>query len=727
MEVFFSLNFFNFLYLKNALLLLFFLSSLTYLFFYKKVSLRNIEEIFFYNLYTISFLIIASVFFNVFSPFNKKASLIFTVIILSGAMLSFFLQNGWQKIGDDLNYLLKKRFDFLKKLLILLLVYIFLVIFVNLSLFKTNTPYSWGFNVDLYTHTQFINQLQNEKYFDWCLKDNHFSCSLKDVILMYPRGSHSLIAYLDLILPASFINKTDYGFIIFSIFVLGIISYVILNRISLIFIIPFLLLPSFTIMLYRDHVNSAVFQIPLFLIYKLLLEKQKNEITNKLFYFKGGDIILFIFLTISGYLTYYFSLILALLPVFIFINIKLIYTLLRLKKHRLILGYLFLIFIVFSYLLIGKTQIINVIKGVILSAYNQHKVDTVGFNLFIDFRDFIGYKIFSYNYFDRFKENKLLQNITSFFWLIILFLYFKKLTQRKKFFFDFFLLFNFLFFLIIEVLTGGWSYLQIRYYSYLSVLLLVYFLLRIDFLTEKKFFRLLILIISFLTSVWYYRLYIDNQVYVRQRLVNSNSVDYMLPSFTFKEAGTEKNVLIMHNQDFNRIFVLFFPYQIKNIYSYDRWDGRLIEDEIVFKNKLNFENKNISQINLKKINYLVVPYNFSYPKKIFSVIIKSEANNYKLLKKNHDVDNLELNLKIPDFYMIGDLEKKLNENFFYSARLIDDKNSCFEIYMNGKAFKDFLASIEKSIRKVKIEYLINLKENNWLIEDKESLIYQCDI
>mgnify|MGYP001079086858 CR=1 FL=1 len=298
MEIFFSLNFFNFLYLKNAVLLLFFLSSLTYLFFSKNVSLKNIEKIFFYNLYTISFLIPASVFFNNFSSFNKKASFIFTIIILSSGILIFFLQNGRQKIIDDLNYLFKKRLNFFKKLLIWLFFYIFLVIFINLSLFKTNVPYSWGVNVDLYAHTQFINQLQNQKYFDWCLKDNIFSCSLKDIILMYPRGSHSLIAYLDLILPASFINKTDYGFIIFSIFVLGIFSYSILKKISLIFIIPFLLLPSFTIMLYRDHVNSAVFQIPLFLIYKLFLEIQKNEIKDKLFKFNNKDAILFIFLTI---------------------------------------------------------------------------------------------------------------------------------------------------------------------------------------------------------------------------------------------------------------------------------------------------------------------------------------------------------------------------------------------------------------------------------------------
>lgn len=720
MEIFFSLNFFNFLYIKNSLLLLFFLSVITYFVSQKEVSLKHLERIFFYNLYTIVFLVIASVFFNIFFAFDKKNSLIFTLLIFTLSFLIFIKRKGQKKLFEDLKYLKKDKLKIFKKIFLFLIIYIFLVILVNLSLFKTNVPYSWGINVDLYAHTLFINQLQYQKYFDWCFLNGHFNCTLKDLILLYPRGSHSFLAYLDLILPATFINKTDYGFIIFSIFIFAIFAYLIDKKINFIFILPFLLLPSFSIMLYRDHVNSSFFQIPLFLIYFNILERIKN---NKPINFK--NIMLFFLLFISGFLIYYFSLMFSFIPIFLFLNIFLISFLISKKKLTIFFIY-FIVFVLFGvFLFLARNDLFSIVNSILSSALRQHIVDVSGFDLRINWLDFIGYKIFSYNYFDRYKENLFLQKSVLIFWTLILFTFIKNLFKKENLFLNIFILFNFLFFLVIENLTGGWNYLQIRYYSYLSVLLISYFLIDTDFLRTNRYLKFTILIFSFLSSIWFYKLYLENQVYVRTRVANSYAVDYKLPAFVSKEASDKKNVFVMHKQDFNRIFVLFFPNFYKNIYSYDRWDGRLINDEIIFKNKLNYEKKNISQVNFKNIDYLVVPYNFSYPKKLFTIIEKSEVNDYKFLKKKFALENIEPIFETDKEYEIKEVKNKIDNKLYYITKIVYDQN-CFEIYKDGENFLKFLTDLEnKNIRKMKFEYLIILKSKNFYIND-DSLIYSCE-
>lgn len=684
MPIEFLINFFNKLYLQNTIILFLLILFFSYLINHKNKLLENVNLWMYKNIYTILILVIFSYFFNFFFPFTGKNSLFLFLLINLTFGVYFLATSGIKSINRDLNYIKKNKnlTLFFKKILFYLLLVLFFAIYFNFSIFKTNVPYSWGVNVDLYAHTAFINQLQNENLISWCIKDNKFICSLKDFLFLYPRGSHSLVAFLDKLLPFSFVNKTDYGFILFAIFTVSILSLGSANKIKIFFILPIIFLPSFSIMLLRDHINSALFLISAFVIYKKIIEifiKENYNLSNFLKLFVA---------LLSGYFIYHFSLFFLSLPIIIFLIFFKFFHFLKNKKSIILWFFNIVLLIVFGVFFYNFFQskldfIFNIFKGVFASAKYQHLVDIVGFNLRVNFLDFLGYKIFSYNYFTQYKDAPFFQYTVICFW-VFLFLSII-LNIKENFLVSIFLFFNFIFFIILDFIFG-YSYLQIRYYSYLSVLLLIY-LLNFQFKLKNKFFYLILICLSFLSIYWFYQLHMNNQVFARTKAAENIKLDYIVPSFILNTLKNDEVVLINHKQDYNRAFWLFLPYNSKNIYTYDRWDGRLINELIIHKDYLDYNKRSFISINLNKVDYIVSPTNFDFIPQIVDIIYRFDQYDTLFIKnkvKNYDIIPLFENKKIK----VKEFFEKLDNKKFYLGKLYF-KNQCFYFYGEKQKIEDY--------------------------------------
>lgn len=623
MEFDFVLKFFSKLYLQNTVLLSLIFLFFTYLGFHRLKLFKNPEIWYFNFLWIFCFGVILAFLVNLFLPFDKRGALIYIFIGLSLGISYFLLTGGIKSFFDDLAYLKKNFSIFLKKILFFLCLTLIFASYFNYSIFKTIVPFSWGVNIDLYAHTIFINRIQNETLINFSDCQNDNGCFIKHIFLSYPQGSHAFLAFVDKLLPFSFVNKTDYGFIIFGMLTVSIMALFMYKKIPFFVYLPLIFLPSYSLMLLRDHVNSALFTYPLFLIYYLLFYIFKKNT----FYFKNA--LKFFPPLLASYLIYYFSLIFALVP--LGLALLIIFISRNKKKTIFIIGLFSLAIVILTFkekFNLGFFS--NLINQVLLLSRNQHLVDVIGFNLRVNFLNFLGYEMFSYNYFYEYEKIIYLQYLTLIFW-IFLFSLLLKLNRNILFF----VIFHFLYFLFLDY-KWGYSYLQIRYYSYLSVLLLAS-LLFFDKLKFSKTFQVMFLIVSIFTSYWFIKLHFDNHVYARTNAAKNIGLDYKIPSFTVKEAGFDKNVVIMHSQDFNRAFMLFIPYGAKNYYAYDRWGvDAMVKDQIIDEKKINYQNRKIDSLNLNKVDYLVVPLNFNYPSDLFEVVEK-DLNSLLLRKKSRNL------------------------------------------------------------------------------------------
>ncbi|MCX7698325.1 MAG: hypothetical protein N2114_02525 [Candidatus Goldbacteria bacterium] len=200
-------------------------------------------------------------------------------------------------------------------------------------------------------------------------------------------------------------------------------------------------------------------------------------------------------------------------------------------------------------------------------------------------------------------------------------------------------------------------------------------------------------------------------------------MDYILPSFAMKESNWEKNILSFHSQDFNRAFVLFFPYKYPHLYSFDRWDNNLISDNVIINKYLDYDKRNLGSINFKKIDLLVIPRNFSYPKNLFEII--QERNSAILIKKRFDFENetLFINKKINIF----DLKKyfEINDKNNLLIKFYDKNNICFYFY--GDDYYDFYKKFKENDI-LNIEYFMIIKNKNKNINNDfiKNIYYFCD-
>lgn len=715
MEIDFLLNFFNKLYLKDTVILTFFFFTLSYLFFHKKDGLvKNIFYYFaqFYKVFII--LIPLAVLVNIFVPFNKVGSLVLSLLIAIIFFGKFFISSNLRYLFLDIKELLegKNIFLLIKRLFIIFALSLFFSAYFNYSIFKTNTPFSWGINVDLYAHTMFINDLQNKTYTFFCQEKG---CFWQTLFFGYPRGSHAFLAYLDTVLPHSFINKTDYGFILSGIFTASLlIGLVINNFYSLVFALPLVFLPSYSIMLMRDHINSALFLISLFAVYYFFIEIfVKKESVKK-------NLPWFLLALTSAYFIYYFSLVLAFTPLLFFIALILIKNLFIKGKFLIKYLILFLFFIAVSLFFFNNISQLTKFKdftvktatAVLRSSKNQHYADVTGFNLRINFKNFLGVNQFSYNYLDSlYKPNHFYQKVVYLYWLVFITNLFLGLKEHLLLFF---LLINLVFFGFLDY-RFGYNYLQIRYYSYLVVLFLtLLFYLKKPVLSKKMIFVYLVLVIFVVR--WFDYLHL-NHIAARANAAENIGLDWTLPAYAVNESQGKKNILSFHIQDFNRAFGLFLPDNFYRYYAYDRWDGRLIKDGIIYKNFLNFDERNLGVVNLNNVDLLVIEKKFDYPKNLFEIV--QQNDNAVLLRKKFDFTSKTLFINKKKL-SIDDILNLVEEKKYYLMKM--KGNDCYIV----TADKDGLKGLKNIVSNQSffVEYLIEI--NNADFFDKKIYLYSCN-
>ena len=671
-------------YLLGAIILLGVGLFLSLAIFHKKI--KSITEWIFYSLPSFCFLVLGVWIYAIFLPLNNWGALVISGLLLLSGGVYFILTKGYR-------FAFKKVFNHAgrRTLLKYLLVFLGLAVFYGFDMFQNKLPYSAGSaNIDVVAHNEMILEAQRHSLLE----------NMNPEVLFYPKGVHATIAYFDQVTPGKIYTPAEFIMPIMAFLGVGIIAYFRKKRANIWELLPFLIIPSFTMMAMYDHINSAAALIPLFLIYVFFIEKILISITR----IKAKEWSYLIMLAISFYALYNFSLLLSCLPLGIFgltslLSEKEVRT--AMKKH-----WFWTIIIGVGLLIIATGTICfmkDIFKMVYDSAILQQSVDQTR----VTIASFLGLVNYPYNFIKADLEIPLLQIIIGMFWLVLLLgrlINWPKENATQKLYY--LVVFLSIFFLLgIRFLIPS-SYIFVRCHSYLIVLLMVFLANTKSKWSSKNWYKYLVIGLSILSSLAFGKMLLENQIRFRRDHTYATKLDLSDAEEIRSIIPQDSKVLAVHFSNMTRTFrfLLYDDYQLTHTHH----------------------TRDFSGFQLSEFDYLIaryVEYNDNYPSEILEKVYERADKDYVIFKVREEMSNLTLPTDY-SYYLNQEIVDEIawSENFVL-AGYRKDEEAC-KYYGPGEEFEEFASNriTQDEIGEFKIDYLIVFDIDVW---DVSSDYHEC--
>ena len=678
----FQLSFHGLLYIFNAILVLLLLLALAWVLFHKRID--SVAKLFFYALPALCGLITAASIFNLLLPFSSKGALIFLAVIalLSGGY--FLITKGHKSSWKFLNNKVAFR-----SLLKYGLIFFALLLFYNLPIFTTALPYAAAeFNDDFYRHNNFIKNSQFVPDTVRLAKEQQNAIRDSDsqvkLFLPYPLGVHITIAFLDKVLPMSFITPSEYSLVMLATFGLGVIAYAQIKQKNIWEVWPLLFLPSLVVLALRDHINSALLVIPVFLIYVFFIEK----ICQEQWRLKMRDWLYLGFLFLCGILVYSFSLIILAVPLFLIMMVFFFRqkrTQLWIKNHQFITLIICLVILV----VVGIGTYLFAGYGAIIAGIVTDIGKTVGdYNLGILF----GVVPFAHLPYDGELPMPFFQIAVILFWgLLIVGRVYPQKTFQKNLNSSILLFAVGVFLLLLLPMIFPIGYLLIRFYVLVMLLTLVWLINTDSTWTNKKWYLTLMTIISILVGIYFMKLNAD-MFFVRKSMhINSLiGIDYQ-----------DMIELTNHIPSGSRVI------EIEDGYHLPSTINLFLKGQYEFINRpldMGDWSNDLSVVDFTAGDYLISnPKNaLNYPKLLLEKIYEDKKDKIVVFKINQSVADAVRPI-VSEKYKGGGLtpanyDEVLGENEVMIG-YIKDGNNC---YFTGPS-ADFKGVLEQNLAPIDVE------------------------